>query len=138
MSTTITPVTSNANTLEATDSLQGSAKALSQNDFLNLLVTQIQYQDPLNPKSDTDMAAQMAQFTSLSHSTQMSSSLSMLQANSLVGSTVTIAVDSKDTTSGVVQGVTMDNGTPKVVVNNTSYNVSQVVTVAPTVAAKTN
>lgn len=33
--------------------------------FLMLLVTQLQYQDPLNPMEDTDFVAQLAQFSSL-------------------------------------------------------------------------
>src|SRR5579871_2728738 len=101
----ISSISSSTASGSASDALPGSSKPLTQNDFLKLLVTQIQYQDPLNPKSDTDMAAQMAQFTSLQQTTSMSSSLSMLQANSLVGDQVTLQVDSQHQTSGVVTGV---------------------------------
>lgn len=128
---TITPVTSNAGSLYATDSLSGSAKSLDQNDFLKLLVTQIQYQDPMNPKSDTDMASQMAQFTSLQQSSQMSSSLSMMQANSLVGSMVSLQIDSKTQASGLVSGVTMNSGKPQIMVGGKAYDVSQVIAVTP-------
>jgi len=38
---------------------------LGQEAFLQLLTTQLQYQDPLNPQSDTDFIAQLAQFSSL-------------------------------------------------------------------------
>src|SRR5665213_1925649 len=102
-----------------TDTVPGGQQTLTQNDFLQLLVSQMENQDPLNPQSDTQMAAQMAQFTSLQQSSAMSSSLSMLQANSLIGSTVTLQVDATgDTTSGVVQGVqagtTSASGTPQI------------------------
>ena len=94
-------------------------------------------QDPLQPQSDTEMASQMAQFTSLTQATAMSSSLSMMQANSLIGSTVTIKLDSQnDVTSGVVQsvlvGAASSDGTPQIMVNGTAYDVSQVVGVTPT------
>ena len=117
----------------------GAAQSLNQNDFLQLLVKQIQYQDPMNPQSDTQMAAQMAQFTALQQSSQMSSSLSMLQANSLVGSTVSVQVDptSKAIATGVVSGVTMDNGTPQIIINGTAYKMSQVLSLASTVPATT-
>jgi flagellar basal-body rod modification protein FlgD len=92
----------------------------------------MQNQDPLNPQSDTQMAAQMAQFTSLTQSSAMSSSLSTLQANSLIGSTVSLQVDPKTTTSGVVQGVVLNGTTPQVIVNGTNYNLSQVISVTPT------
>jgi hypothetical protein len=80
------------------------------------------------------MAAQMAQFTSLTQSSAMSSSLSMLQANSLIGSTVSVQVDPKTTASGVVQGVVLNGTTPQVIVNGTNYNLSQVISVTPTPA----
>ena len=41
------------------------AKSLGKDDFLNLLVKQLQYQDPLNPVENADFTAQLAQFTSL-------------------------------------------------------------------------
>jgi flagellar hook assembly protein FlgD len=85
------------------------------------------------------MAAQMAQFTSLTQTTAMSSSLSAMQANSLIGATVVLQEpDSNQTTSGVVQSVVMgaesSDGTPQVVVNGISYDLSQVLAVTPTVA----
>ena len=114
-----------------------SQQTLTQNDFLKLLVSQMENQDPTNPQSDTDMAAQMAQFTSLTQSSAMSSSLAMLQANSLIGSTVTVQTDTMgDTASGVVQSVQMglstSGGLPQISINGTSYNLSQVVSVTPT------
>ena len=129
--TGLTNQTTPINGAVSTDTVSSSQQTLTQNDFMQLLVAQMENQDPMNPQSDTDMAAQMAQFTSLTQSSAMASSLSMMQANSLIGSTVTIQVDSQNTTSGVVQGVTRDNGTPQIVVNNTPYGVSQVVTVTP-------
>jgi len=141
---TISPVTSPASTSSssATDTTPNSSQTLSQNDFLQLLVAQMQYQDPSNPQSDTQMASQMAQFSTLTASTQMSSSLSMLQANNLVGTNVTVQVTpgSNTVASGVVSGVTMASGSPQIIVtdasgNATPYNLSQVVSVSPTVAA---
>jgi len=127
-----TPTTNTATAL--TDSFTNPNSALNQQDFLQLLVAQIQYQDPMNPQSDTDMAAQLAQFTSLQQATESSASLAMIQANSLVGSTVTVQVDSQTTASGVVTGVVFNNGTPQITVGGTNYGLSQVISVAPTVA----
>jgi flagellar basal-body rod modification protein FlgD len=104
---------------------------------MKLLVAQLQYQDPMNPQSDTDMASQMAQFTSLQQATQSSTSLAMMQANGLVGSTVSLQVDSQTTTSGVVQGVVFNSGTPEIMVGGTPYSLSQVTSVIPTSAATT-
>jgi flagellar basal-body rod modification protein FlgD len=118
----------------APDILSSPSSALNQNDFLKLLVAQMQYQDPMNPQSDTEMASQMAQFTSLQQATQSSSSLAMIQADGLVGDTVTVQVDSQTTASGVVQGVVLQNGIPEITVNDSLYNLNQVTSVKPTPA----
>jgi flagellar basal-body rod modification protein FlgD len=129
----VTSVTPNSVTgSTATDTVQNTNQTLNQNDFLQLLVSQMENQDPLNPESNTDMAAQMAQFTSLQQSSAMSGSLSMMQANSLVGSTVTVQVGSNNSASGVVSGVDMSTGSPQIVINGAEYSLSQVLAVVPT------
>ena len=122
---------SNTSSLYAGADVSSANSTLNQNDFLTLLVSQIQYQDPLNPQSNTDMAAQLAQFTSLKQATDTSSSLSMIQANALIGSSVTVQVDSKNETSGVVTGVTVVNGQPQIMVGGQHYQLSQVTMVQP-------
>ena len=56
-------------------------QTLDQADFLNLLVTQMSSQDPLNPESDTDFAAQLAQFSSLQETQNMEATCRASQAN---------------------------------------------------------
>lgn len=131
------------NSQQSSDSVQGPQQTLTQNDFLQLLVAQMENQDPLQPQSDTQMAAQMAQFTSLSQTSAMSSSLSMMQASSLIGSTVTVQLpNSQNTTSGVVQsvliGAASSDGTPQVVINGTAYDLNQVLAVTPTTTNQTS
>ena len=139
----ISSLTGAANLIGTTspDSVAGGAQqTLTQHDFLQLLVAQMENQDPTTPQSDTEMASQMAQFTSLTQSSAMSASLAMIQANSLVGSTVTVSTDSTgDTTSGVVQSIQLGSsasgGQPEILINGTPYNLSQVLSVAPTITS---
>ena len=54
------------------------SKSLGKDDFLNLLVKQLQYQDPLNPVENADFTAQLAQFTSLETLTNIDENIASL------------------------------------------------------------
>ncbi|AKQ41472.1 flagellar hook capping protein [Aurantiacibacter atlanticus] len=53
---------------------------LDQGDFLRLLTTQLQQQDPLEPVDNKDMLAQMAQFSALAGSTEGNATLADISA----------------------------------------------------------
>ena len=116
-------------------------QTLDQEDFLKLLVAQMTSQDPLNPKSDLDSIAQMASFSALEQSKsmeaqmqQLTSQQQILQANSMIGRTVTLQLDSGTATAGVVDGVQIDSGVPRVVVGGQAFDLSQVLTIQPTLS----
>lgn len=85
-------------------SLQGQQgevnKELGQNEFLELMLTQLQHQDPLNPMESGDFLAQLAQFGTVNGITELQNSFGALadslqsnqalQASTLVGRTVTV------------------------------------------------
>jgi flagellar basal-body rod modification protein FlgD len=52
--------------------------AMGKDTFLKLLVTQLQYQDPLNPVENTEFTAQLAQFSSLEALTDMGEAMSQM------------------------------------------------------------
>ena len=67
--------TSTAASLADTSPSSLSQKTLDQTDFLKLLTTQLQAQDPLNPVSNADLVAQMATITTTSGISSMNDSL---------------------------------------------------------------
>lgn len=60
----MTVISSIANNTGGTHST-GNVQSLGKDDFLQLMITKLQYQDPLNPMQDEDFIAQLAQFSSL-------------------------------------------------------------------------
>lgn len=56
-------------------------ESMGKDDFLNLLVTQLKYQNPLEPAADTEFVAQLAQFTQLENSMTQTEALSKLSEN---------------------------------------------------------
>jgi flagellar basal-body rod modification protein FlgD len=109
------------------------AQSLTEADFLQLLVTQMSSQDPLDPQSDTEFAAQLAQFSSLQESQTMQANMATIQANSLIGETVSVTPSGGGNVTGVVSGVQMQSGTPYIAVNGQLYGLSQLSSFAPTV-----
>jgi flagellar basal-body rod modification protein FlgD len=117
----VTSVTS-APTTSFTDIVSASAgpvrtakKALGQEDFLKLLATQFQAQDPMKPMEDTAFIAQMAQFSSLEQSSAMSKDIALLRAdqtlltaNSYIGRNVTVEDAKGDPVTGLVTGLDND------------------------------
>jgi flagellar basal-body rod modification protein FlgD len=59
-----------------------ASQTLGKDDFLKLLTTQLQNQDPLNPISNEDFIAQTAQFSSLEQLQNMNGTLQQLLAQS--------------------------------------------------------
>ena len=110
---------------------------LNQQDFLKLLVTQMTSQDPMNPESNIDFSAQMAQFSTLQATNSMQANIAQLgaqqkflQANDLIGRSVALQNGDKSVTTGVVSAVQVQAGTPMLVINGQSYDLSQVLSVA--------
>ncbi|MCL2620102.1 MAG: hypothetical protein FWD97_04115 [Defluviitaleaceae bacterium] len=58
---------------------------LDRNAFLNLLMTQLRHQDPLNPMDDRDFIAQLAQFSSLEQMQSLNSTFNRTQAFGMIG-----------------------------------------------------
>ena len=57
---------------------------LGKDEFIKILMTQLQHQDPLNPMEDKDFIAQMATFSSLEQMMNMAKSIDTLVNNQMV------------------------------------------------------
>jgi len=96
----------------------GDKSAVNKDDFLTLLVAQLQYQDPLNPMEGTEFTSQLAQFSSLEQLTTINENLEYLQlyeaslnnaqAVNFIGKTVRALSDAVAVTDGVAPGLHFD------------------------------
>jgi flagellar basal-body rod modification protein FlgD len=68
-----------------TEQTRVAVNQLGKDEFLKLLIAQLQNQDPLSPQDNTEMVAQMAQFSTLEAMTNLSSAFLQNQAYSMIG-----------------------------------------------------
>jgi flagellar basal-body rod modification protein FlgD len=113
-----------------------SGEGLGRQDFLQLLVTQLRNQDPLNPIGDREFIAQMAQLSALEATNdlagqvrQMVSNQQQLSALQLVGHKVEYQDAAGKATQGTVTGVRLDGSAPLLLIDQHEVPIDQVQTV---------
>lgn len=125
----VTSVTNNATTVVG--AVQDDPNSMSSTDFMHLLVTELQNQDPLEPMSTTEMSNQLTQMTMNEQLTEMNATLqeNLLMSQSinntsmlgLVGHDVTVAGDEVHVVDGQVSGSMIaceGSGTAEVIIRD--------------------
>jgi flagellar basal-body rod modification protein FlgD len=77
----MTTITDTTSTLSGVPTTTKPAGSMDQNDFLKLMTAQLTTQDPFNPMDNTQMVAQMAQFSQVAGIAEMNASLKALVQN---------------------------------------------------------
>jgi flagellar basal-body rod modification protein FlgD len=129
-----------ANLTRSSAALQNAG--LSQQDFLKVLTTQLQFQDPLKPMDNDQFLAQMAQFATLGLMQQQTDSTNSLltiqtasQTVGLLGKSVQLTTNTGTQTGSVTTITFQADGTPQLAVKLadgtilTGIDVSQVTVV---------
>lgn len=113
----------------------GAGAMVNQDQFLQLLVTQLQNQDPNNPVDQTQMLAQLAQFSSLSEMQSLNQTMTssaqfsqLSQSASLIGKTVTAGTTASPVT-GVVGSVSVQSGEAYLNIGGQSVDASTVTSI---------
>ncbi len=108
---TITPMATAAATGTGTsgngggESVTNPAGQLGQNDFLKLMIAQLQAQDPLNPGNTNEYVSELAQFTEVEQTTNLANASQLSSAVQMIGHTVTYSSSSNGAGSGKVTSV---------------------------------
>jgi flagellar basal-body rod modification protein FlgD len=130
-------------TTPSASGLGEKAKSLGKDDFLKLLLAQMRNQDPMKPMDDSQMIAQMAQFSALEATQQLQQTIqqnnnvqTIFQAGSLIGKYVDAGQSDGTNIVGAVTGVnfTTTNGvvSPMLQVNGKDVDYSTIVKVSTT------
>ena len=98
----------------------------SKDTFLQLLVAEVQNQDPLEPTSNTEWISQYATFSELEAMNNMSASFDLARASALVGKTVVLNTTSESGKTTTIQGkvdyVTYEGGQAYLSINGSTYS----------------
>lgn len=116
-----------------------STGELSMDDYLSLIVAEMQTQDVLNPNTDTSaMVNQLVSMTTIQAMETMTQSVNLQYSASLVGKNVIVAaydeVGNYFQDSGVVESVVMAGDEPIFMVNGKKYNLSNIMEVTQEVS----
>jgi len=117
----------NINNAQANNQSSSSASALNDvnvDDFLQLMITELQNQDPLNPLDNADLLAQISQIRSVGATEQLTETLGAVllgqnisSATNLIGAQIEAITDDGQRVNGVVDRVSIANGEPKLHLN---------------------
>lgn len=126
-------VTNTSSTTESKTGISATGNTMDKEAFLQLLVAQMKYQDPLQPTSNTEYISQYAQFSQVESMQNMSSSMDLQRASSLVGQQVYVQTT---TTSGEtkyvfgkVDYVTYEGGKAYLYINEQRYSLDELETI---------
>lgn len=112
----------------------GSTSGMDKESFLQLLVAQMKYQDPLQPTSNTEYISQYAQFSQVEQMQNMASTSELSRASALVGKQVYVKSTSSSGETKYIQGkvdyVVFENGKPYLSINESLYSLDDLDTVA--------
>lgn len=113
---------------------------LGKDQFLKLLITQLRYQDPIDPVDDKEFIAQLAQFSSLEQMQNLNQSMTEMmhgqqklaalsQATQMMGHEVELFTNEGETFFGKVTGVQFKNGWPHILVDGKLYGFEEVLAI---------
>lgn len=125
----VTNTSSSGKTDSAAKTETGS-NSLDKDAFLQLLVAQMKYQDPLEPTSNTEYISQYATFSELEQMQNMSSNMTLSRASEMVGKEVIVESTSESgkttTVQGVVEKVVYNGNKAYVSIDGNLYSVDDV------------
>ncbi len=98
----------------------GGINDVNIDDFLKIMITELQNQDPLNPLENDELIAQISQIRSVGATEKLTDTLdsvllgqNIASATNLIGAEIDAISDDNERVTGVVEKVSVSNGQPK-------------------------
>lgn len=111
---------------------------VTPNDFLKLLLTELQNQDPLDPMKSSDMVQQVSQIKAIQSNQQLTETLTSMQlqqelvaASTMLQKSITGLTDDGEKITGVVDRVSIDDTGVKLNIGEQSISLKNIAEVQP-------
>lgn len=131
-------VTGTSTQASSTDAANDALRNLDMGQFLNLMITELQNQDPLNPMDNHQILQQIGEIRNIGATEQMSSTLKSVllgqnvsTASNLIDKQVTALADDGSEISGKVDRVSIIDGEATVHIGEASVKLSNVRDIQP-------
>ncbi len=119
-----TSTTTASGTLSTPGTTAGTGTIMGPDDFLKLMMVQLQHQDPLQPSDPTQYLSELAQFTSVEQMTNVAQSTAQaaaeqhtLAALAMIGHKVTYTDSKGNKVTGTVQSVQFTSSGPSLTID---------------------
>jgi flagellar basal-body rod modification protein FlgD len=137
---TTPPITGPSQTGQSGNANNDALRDLDMDEFLKLMISELQNQDPLNPLENAEILQQISQIREIGATGRLTETLeavllgqNLTSATTMIGKTVEALADDASTVKGVVDRVTVTNGEPSLHIGEKSVrlkNVKEVLTAA--------
>ena len=139
MDTTTTSASTGAKAIQpAPASKSTSLSGVKLDDFLKLLITELQNQDPLNPTDNDKILEQISQIRSIESTTQLGQTLdavklgqNLASASALIDRQITALADDGTDVTGKVNRVSITDGIPKLIVGDKTVSLANLREIDP-------
>lgn len=127
---------SGSSSTDSSTATSGGLASITPDDFLKMLITELQNQDPMNPTNSDQIMQQISEIRNIQATSDLTSTLSsvalgqsLATASNLIGRQVEGLTADGSQVSGAVSSVSMKNGSPELNIGSQTLTLANVTSV---------
>jgi flagellar basal-body rod modification protein FlgD len=132
------PTSSSSSSATSTSNAADPFANLNLNDFIQMMITELQNQDPTNPMSSGQMLQEITQMGQISTAEQLDTTLTGMEtgqnlsnASAMIGMQVEGTDSAGNSVNGTVSSVTISNGSPTLNVGSSTLTLDEITNILP-------